>query len=285
MMKKEVNLVSKVLFVEGVPGSGKTTFSKRLELYFLNQGKHVFKYNEGDLNPLDYAWCSKMNEKTFHEMLEKYSNLKDQILENTIKYEHNYVTQYTKVKIDQTSKDFYQDFEPYEVYQSKDLQTIKQSHIQKWKDFSHQNDDAIYIFECVFFQNHLNELMLKFDVEYDDIVAYFTDLLEAIFPLQPTIIYLEPVNIRNQIDDVSNQRKTNDPSLYKDWIDLVIEYLQKTNYAKEKNYLGYDGFIRYLSDRINIEKKLLIDLKCSYLSYQINQNHDEVFQKLVNDLK
>lgn len=114
---------------------------------------------------------------------------------------------------------------------------------------------------------------------------YFLDLLQAISPLQPTIIYLEPINIRKQIDNVSNQRKTNDPSLYKDWIDLVIEYLQKTNYAKEKNYLGYDGFIRYLNDRIKIEKKLLVDLKCSYLSYQVDQNHDEVFQKLVNDLK
>jgi thymidylate kinase len=47
--------MKKIYFIEGLPGSGKTTMARRLSKYLESTNEDVVIYNEGDLHPVDLA--------------------------------------------------------------------------------------------------------------------------------------------------------------------------------------------------------------------------------------
>ncbi len=47
---------TKLILVEGIPGSGKSTFARRIAGHYQALGQTVRLYNEGDYHPADVAW-------------------------------------------------------------------------------------------------------------------------------------------------------------------------------------------------------------------------------------
>ncbi len=68
--------MTKNIFIEGIPGSGKSTLlnelSKRLPEHH--------PYHEGDICPVELAWCSYMTKEDFQETLEKFPDLNEEII-------------------------------------------------------------------------------------------------------------------------------------------------------------------------------------------------------------
>ena len=58
-------------FVEGLQGSGKSTFVRRL-----SEKYHDYKaVCEGDYSPVELAWCAYVDKKTYAGILDKYSEV------------------------------------------------------------------------------------------------------------------------------------------------------------------------------------------------------------------
>jgi len=74
-----------VLLFEGIPGSGKTTLAKRVRAYLDARGVKTRIVHEGDIHPIDLAWCSYMDEEDFKELIEKYKDLQEEIRNHTEK--------------------------------------------------------------------------------------------------------------------------------------------------------------------------------------------------------
>lgn len=70
----------KNIFIEGLQGTGKSIL---LQSIFTNIPEyHVCR--EGDYSPIELAWCTWMTEKEYHAVLEKYSGIRNEIVENTV---------------------------------------------------------------------------------------------------------------------------------------------------------------------------------------------------------
>ncbi len=279
--------MGKIIFIEGLPGSGKTTFSKRLKTFLSSQGKRVISYNEGDLHPVDLAWIAILTKAELTDLITKYPNLKEAIFSHSKLINNCYFLAYTKVPIDESSKGFYESCERYEIYRKNDLDFFLQEHLDLWERFIDETSDNefTYIFECILLQNHVNELLLKYNLNITEIIKYYQKLLKSIKKLEVKLIYIKQVHISDIFARIVKERVTDNKELYKDWIDHVIEYFEETNYAKKKNYLGYFGALRYFEDRQNVELEIMKRLDLEHKIIDLTDDYDEVFRQITEEFK
>ena len=276
--------MSKTYFIEGIPGSGKTTYAQRLYDHLQSQGESVELYSEGYLHPIDLAWCSIIRTDKFNALTEKYSAYRDQILTHSKFMKDTVVTAYTKVKVDDQDSAFFDDFSPYEIYRTKDFHHFRDTHLALWETFNDSHEeDTIYIFECIYLQNHINELKLKFSLAEDDMLEYFQQLLDKLSNFETTVFYIKPLNIKETFDRVIDERKSNNEN-YKDWIDSVIEYLEGTKLGKELGYIGYNGALRYFKYRQKLECNLLKKLAINKVIFEQHGDYDIVFDMIIEYL-
>ena len=276
--------MSTAYFIEGIPGSGKSTYAQRLYDYLKEKGKNVVLYSEGDLHPIDLAWCSIIKRDVFNTLTEKHEKYRDQILSHSKFIGDTAITAYTKVRVDNEDVSFYDDFSPYEIYRTKDFQHFKDTHLKLWKKFNETYDnDTVYIFECIFLQNHINELMLKFGKKRKEMTVYFQDLLDQLNNIELKLLYVKPIDVKKTFDRVIEERRSNNP-VYKDWIDQVIEYFEKTKYGKEKGYLGYEGALQYFKDRQKKELKIIKKLNVQSFIFDLEEDYDIVFDQITQSI-
>lgn len=277
--------MSRAYFIEGIPGSGKTTYAQRLFDHLHSKGESVILFNEGDLHPIDLAWCSIIKSDKFTALTEKYSAYREQILEHSKFMEDTVITAYTKVRVDDKDATFFDDFSPYEIYRTKDFHHFRDTHLALWEKFNQSyKEDTIYIFECIYLQNHINELLLKFGLFESEVLNYFQELMNKLSNLETTVLYIKPLNIKTTFDRVIDERKSNN-DFYKDWIDLVIEYLEGTKLGKKLGYAGYDGAIQYFNDRQKLECNLLRKLNTKAMVFEQEEDYDAVFNRIIQYLE
>ena len=91
-----MNNMMKNIFIEGLQGSGKSTLAngltKELPDYQL--------YEEGDISPVELAWCGYLNETQYKEVLSKYPDIRDDIKLHTKVETERYVVAYTRILTD-----------------------------------------------------------------------------------------------------------------------------------------------------------------------------------------
>lgn len=268
----------KVIFIEGLPGSGKTTFARKLKEFYVRQGKSVSMFQEGDLHPIDVAWCSIADNVTYHNLISKYSRYEEEIRKQTREWNNQFITAYTKISVHDQDQVFYNDFGKHEIYNREDYDYFRSFHIELWKSFNPISE--IYIFECVFLQNHINELILKYNLSETQIVEYFKDLISCLTG-EIHLYYIKQEQIDEQIARIANERKSDNP-YSKDWIALVIEYFENAKYSRELNYIGYDGALRYFKDRQKIELKVLSELPIDTHIFELVDDYDSIFTQMTD---
>ncbi|PKK94804.1 MAG: hypothetical protein CVV60_04555 [Tenericutes bacterium HGW-Tenericutes-5] len=276
----------KIYFIEGLPGSGKTTMARRLSEYLRFLGEDVVFYNEGDLHPVDLAWIAILREEELLDLIKRYPSLEKPIKANIRRFKDKYHLAYTLVDIDILTKDFYDYCLQYEIYQIEDEVLFLEEHLNLWKAFFEETKDydKTYVFECIFLQNHINELLLKYDLSIDDIVEYYERFQEVLKGNKVQVIYIKQLDIENTLKRITEERRTNDKTLYKDWIDHVIEYVESSTFGKTKNYYGYQGTLEYFKDRQAIELKVLDQLKINKTVINLENDYQEVFSEIVKKI-
>lgn len=270
-----------LILIEGLPGSGKTTYANKVKQYLADLEKEVISFTEGDLHPIDLAWCAITKDNELQDILNKFPHLKEEILKQTKKVKNENITAYTRVRI-KSEEDFkmFDEFDKYEIYRTNDIEHFKNKHYELWEDFNNTYDEnKIYVFECVFLQNHINELILKFNKDLDYTIDYFTNLINKVSNLNPTLIYLHQEDISYTLDMISNQRKSDTPQR-KDWIDLVKDYLSSKPTAEELGFVGDKAVYNYFKHRQELQDKVFEKLEINKKMFNINKDYDLVFEEI-----
>jgi hypothetical protein len=269
----------KLILIEGIPGSGKTTLSKRVADYMSEKGvtKH---YAEGEGHPADLAWCACIPVEELESIYEKYPKYKIH-MENHMYQEDSYaIIPYTQFPIEDS--EFYQLMESYEVYDNRvDFDTFTQMHHKRWKRFGEKAKivDEVNVFECAFLQNHINELLLFHNTPVDQIEEYLMNLIQTVVELNPILIYLVQPNVYETIKRVSTARLNNQGE--KVWMERVIKYIEDSNYGKLHSLNGFNGMVTYFEERKKIELKILEKLPIKSV---IIENKDYDWDKVWNEI-
>ena len=82
--------MKKIIFIEGLPGSGKTTIAKKLSDYLNDIGEKSVFYREGDLHPVDLTWIAILTEEELDSLISRYPTLTEAILGNIKKFKDKY---------------------------------------------------------------------------------------------------------------------------------------------------------------------------------------------------
>ncbi|MBN2504585.1 MAG: hypothetical protein JXB20_04500 [Bacilli bacterium] len=276
----------KIILIEGLPGSGKTTFAKRISQYL--DANHIDNkfFSEGDLHPVDLAWTSILSETDLERMITEYPQLADKIACHVKQTDDGYLLAYTNIEIDERSKGFYDYCQHFEIYNTDDLDYFFREHVKLWESFVKENADTdkTYIFECVFLQNHINEIMLKYDLNIEQTINYFRRFSEVFSEVEVKLFYIDQIDVKTIFDKTINERRSRNKALYKDWIDHVIEYFEGSKNAHLKNYLGYDGALRFFQERKELEHRILQGLDFEVVIAELDKDYDSVFDIMKSNL-
>lgn len=270
---------TKLILVEGIQGSGKSTIAQKISDYLKPQNQAVTLYAEGQPHPADLAWnaCVPMGE--LDGLLLKYKNIEPQIKNNMRVEGGNAIIAYTLVETEEYS--FYQDFEKYEVYNNKvPPNAFRELHYSRWQAFGAQanKENTLNIFESAFLQNHVSELMNFQLAGQEEIEMHLNRLLAPVLCLSPVLIYLSPANVEETIERVAQEREF----IYGKWIDALIDHTENCPYGKKYNLKGRQGVLQNIENRKKMELEIIERLPIQTVVFE-NNNFD--WGKLWNDIQ
>ena len=266
-----------LIFIEGLPGSGKTTFAKRLHHSLQEKSLAPLLFREGDYNPLSLLWQAIFQEKDFEELIKRYATLKKSILENTFDYGLKKAIAYTKVVAQSGDMKFYQEMQAYEVNKQK-YDVFVREYDRLYEGFTKKEHP--YIFECTLLQNHVNQLFAVYVKDEQTIIEHIKKLLSHLSSYKPLIFYVKQKDIPKTLERIARERISPNKELQADWIDMAINYVEQTKYGQGQSKKGKALLLQYLQDRQALELKILKELDVGVHIFELDQDYDLVFEKM-----
>ncbi len=236
----------KNIFVEGIQGSGKSTLVNNI--YKSKPELNICR--EGDYCPVDLAWCAYMSKEEYEAVLKKYSDIKDEIIKNTIKEQEHYIISYTKILTDIPG--FHKDLENYEVYNGrKNLSELKDIIYARFKNFTGEG----YLFECAFFQNIMEDLILFHMLSDEEIIAFYRELFDSVDREKFLMLYLHAENLEDSIKVI--QRERSDEAGNQLWYEMMLGYLVDSPYGRKNGLKSFEDLINHLKHRQELELAII----------------------------
>ena len=246
--------MNRLLLIEGIPGSGKTTFAKLLAQK-LEEDKKVNLYIEGDLHPADMAWCALLTDDEYNRLCTNYPMHKQAFESNKSLWNDFIIIAYTKIEnLEQQLFDYFESKEIYNGRVGADI--FCGIHLDRWKKFGEQAED-INIFECALLQNSINELMLFECLEENQISKYIKSLCECVKALNPIVIYID-IDVKTALRRAAAERIDENGQMV--WQESVAHYIENSPYGIKNNLKGVEGMEEYFERRMLFEKRILESL-------------------------
>lgn len=270
---------TKLILLEGIPGSGKTIFAGKIAEYYKNRGETVNLYAEGQSHPADLGWNACVPFAEYNNILKRYESLRSKIERNVIIENDTAIIAYTQIETD--NKDFYKELESFEVYDGRvSDETFFNLHYNRWRSFGKnaRKKNELNIFECAFMQNHVNELLFWRNADTDTIITHHTKLIDSVKNLSPVLIYLSQPDIRETIQRIANERVSAE---HGNWIDRCISYCENSPFGKQRGIKGFDGAIEFFTIRKQLEIMILTQLSIPHIVIE-NDDYawDNVWSKI-----
>ncbi|MDT3425097.1 hypothetical protein J2Z22_000610 [Paenibacillus forsythiae] len=248
---------TKLIIVEGIWGSGKSTTAKLINDHLTALGIDTHLFLEGDLDhPADYDKVSCLTNKEYQKLLERHSESVGLIRSITqCKGDYNFID-YGK-HIQESSKVFpdelLSDVMQYDIYDGiLPLEQHCEVHLNRWSEFVQAGlqEETVTIFECCFIQNPLSAMLGRYDASEDTITDYVLKLGDIIKPLNPSLLYFHPGDVRSTLKRAFEERSS-------EWQNGVTQYYTQQGYGRSHGLTGFDGLVEFLRVRTEIEMKII----------------------------
>lgn len=197
----------KLIFIEGVPGVGKSTSTKKLCDKLINAGYTASCFLEGEQNnPIDLYWYAYLTKADYDKLI--ISN-NDFSLSNDTFYcirEKDYVlVRYKDFDKHYFTPELYNYFKKREVcYKAENpvpFDIFTQIFINRWHAFLSGaiiNYDFI-IFDGAFLAHQINDMMRNYKPDDTSVIAHIKTILQIVSPYNPVVFYLESQDIWERI--------------------------------------------------------------------------------------
>ncbi len=235
-------MATKLVIVEGLPGTGKTSTARYVADLLAGSGQDVSLFQEGASTtpPISRASpCSRR--KAGHATL---------LRERAAACGHGLLVPYLLLHEDAglppallaglERHDVYSEMHPQETYSSLLL--------WRWRAFAaaQAHQDATAVFECSLLQNPLCALFVQRDANLASVRSLVEQLVHEVAALQPKLIYLHQPDIAATIDRVLPERSSR-------WRDFVVAYHTQQGYGKALGLHGLAGYVEVLRARKAME--------------------------------
>jgi hypothetical protein len=264
----------KLIIIEGVPGSGKTTLAAFVK--DLLDGKDILNrlYCEGDLDhPADFEAVAHFTRSDYESFLSHHASYRQLLEQNVTINGDDCFLGYHKLKLGdgQILPDaLITELAKHDVYETPLAGNYCRLAAKRWQEFAERaaRTEEISIFECCFLQNPLTVLLGKHNVAVPDALKHIQAVTATIQPLQPILIYLWQADTRATLDRVSRGRP-------QEWKEFLIAYFTQQGWGKATRVNGFEGVIAFYEMRKRIELDLLRQLDITKLLVE-NTSYDWV---------
>lgn len=270
---------TKLIIVEGLPGSGKSTTAQKVYDILKDRGINTEFYWEGNYNhPADFEGVAYFNSEDFYILEQAHSTSRDILNEIKIKYYNGYLIPYRKAMEEQQitfEEELFNNITKNDIYELP-IKLHIELVLSRWNDFvtNYINEDKVVVFECCFIQNPVTVSMLKNNSPKDVTMSYITSLAKKIMPLEPVLIYLEQQDIKASFSKAVRERPN-------EWFEGFNHYYTNQGYGLANNLKGLDGIVQILEARSKLESDIYDSL--DIVKYKIDNsafNHDIVKDRI-----
>lgn len=239
----------KNIFIEGIQGAGKSTLTNALARKY----PEYTVCREGDYNPVELAWCTWMDKEDYEAVLHRYPSLAEEIREKTVVEDGHYIVMYTRILTDIPG--FHKDVENYEIYNGrKSADELKEIVLSRYAGFGEKG----YIFECSFFQNIVEDLILFHQLSDEEIVDFYRQLFKLVDKESFELIYLYSEDIAENIRIIRKERCDNEGNEM--WYPLMLRFLMESPYGKTHGLRDFEDMIRHFEHRQKLEMRIITEV-------------------------
>jgi len=237
----------RLVIVEGLPCSGKSTVSAGIAEYLGGNNRVCFVDEGTGQHPADYE---------FHALAPIEANSSERRI----------------VSLASVSDEQFERLLSFKIYDGLPWMTERPLMLEKWKQFVREADpQTVYVFNCVLLQNPMCETMMRFGFEEKDSQEYIGEIVQIIRKLNPLVVYLKNDDLEDTIQKASVQRPG--------WLDGVIAYHENGIYGKRICAKGFDGYIRCLAERQRRELRILSNLPLDWIVLENPQRNWQAAKK------
>lgn len=237
------------IFIEGIQGCGKTTLTDRLAASL----PELRPCREGDYSPVELAWCAWLTAVEYESILRRFEPLREQIISHTVQEREHFIVCYTKIKTEHP--DFYSELESHEIYNGRiPFPDFRSLIFSRFRRFSGTG----YLFECSFFQNIIENLMLYYMLSDDEIIAFYRKLYDCIDKDHFLLLYLQCSDLPEAIRVIRKERCDGEGNQI--WFRLMMDYLTSSPYGKEHSFRSFDDLIAHFTRRQHLELRIATEV-------------------------
>lgn len=264
--------MAKIILIEGLPGSGKSTTARVIHNLIEKKGIDVQLFSEGDYNhPADYDGVAFFNRKEFCKLQKNYILYKDMLDSIKIEKFDGFIIPYRKVAEEEKiifSDQLFNEIIKRDIYELP-LDIHSELIFNRWKEFvdNYYNVNKVIIFECCFIQNPITVTMIRDGVNKEVSKNYINRLAELIKPLNPQLIYIEQDSHRQSFMKAIDERP-------KEWFDGFMSYYTNQGYGLINHLEDVEGVLKILDERSNLELEIYCQLKMD--KYIINNTQFDI---------
>ena len=237
------------VIIEGIQGMGKSTLINSI----FNANPEFRICREGDYSPIDLAWCAWLSKEEYETVLERYGTIRDEIKKNTVQEQDHFIVSYTKIITD--IPNFHKELEKYEIYNGrKTLSELKELIFTRYRNFT----ESGYLFECSFFQNIIEDLILFQQLDDDEIVEFYRELYSMVNKEQFLLLYLFSDKLEENLKIIKKERS--DEQGNELWYPLMLNYLVQSPYGKKHEYHTFEDMLDHFRHRQQLELRIIKEI-------------------------
>lgn len=254
-------MTCRLVLIEGLPGSGKSTHAKWAAEILAELGVEAGLFMEGDLDhPADYDGVACYRPEEYRSLLADHEAYRGLLEEAAFRFGDHLFIPYRKMKNarpDDIPDElvhllFRNDIYELPLEQNADLIA------QKWTHFGAQagRQQGSWIFECCFLQNPLTVGLVKNNASKETLARYVERLEQAVLGLDPLLIYIDQEDVDRTFRKALEERP-------QDWAEGFVDYYtgQDQGYGKSRGLTGVEGTIEVLRRKRELALELMGGLR------------------------
>jgi len=272
--------IPKIILVEGLPNSGKTTTLSIVKDFLKKKFLKTKVLYEDDLdNMLDNHCNAYLTNEEFKEFLKKHKPIEKELLKIREEFSNGYIIRYWKNKNVLTDEAF-KELESFDFY-NLPLEDHFELVDLMWNKFlrSIKKDDYIYVVECALIQNPMHVSVVRDNKKPEFFYERVLNIQSKLSNFNHLVLYISHNDIKNVL--LNNSKRSigwNEAILY--------QYTKGNQFGISRKLTGFEGLQSAYEELLNIQLNAVEQLNENKIiitndSYDLNEFSMKIENKLL----